>query len=129
MGRESRVVKVRKFVFENKQDFRLVYEAFVSRGSAERDKKQSKDDHRSEARILKQLKAISEPEGSEPVNGSLDLRMRILREPGLSIELPQVDFKRLQEYVENCQWSAGIVDVIADLEDKLDTAEKINSEE
>ena len=116
----------RRFTFSNKQEFRLVYEAFVTRGSSDRDKKQSKEDHRSEAKILKQLKSISEPEGNEPINGSPDLRMRTLREDGLSIELEQPDFRRLQEYVEGCQWSAGIVDIITDLEDKLDSAEKVS---
>lgn len=126
MGRESRLPRMkRRFTFSTKQEFRLVYEAFISRGSAERDKKQTKEDHRSEAKILKQLKSISEAEGPEPINGNLDMRMRALREDGLSIELDQSDYKRLIEYFDNTQWSAGLTDVIVELSDKLDTAEKV----
>lgn len=126
MGREARLPRMkRRFTFSTKQEFRLVYEAFISRGSAERDKKQTKEDHRSEAKILKQLKSISEAEGPEPINGNLDMRMRALREDGLSIELDQSDYKRLIEYFDNTQWSAGLTDVIVELSDKLDTAEKV----
>jgi len=126
VGRESRLPRMkRRFTFSTKQEFRLVYEAFISRGSAERDKKQTKEDHRSEAKILKQLKSISEAEGPEPINGNLDMRMRALREDGLSIELDQSDYKRLIEYFDNTQWSAGLTDVIVELSDKLDTAEKV----
>jgi hypothetical protein len=126
MGRESRLSRMkRRFTFSDKQEFRLVYEAFVTRGSSDRDKKYSKEDHRSEARILKVLKSISEPDGPEPINGSPDLRMRVLRGNNLSIELEQNDFKRLCEYFDNTQWAAGLTDVIVDLSDRLDTAEKV----
>ena len=126
VGRESRLPRMkRRFTFSNKQEFRLVYEAFVTRGSSDRDKKQTKEDHRSEAKILKQLKMISEPDGPEPINSNLDLRMRVLNGFPATIELEQNDYKRLCEYVENTQWSAGLVDVIVELEDALDTAEKI----
>jgi hypothetical protein len=124
----------RRFTFpdsrEGRQYFRLVYEALVSRGSQRGDQRQSKDDHRSEARILKALKRISLPldDLPKPSDGQPDLRLRQLACPedgNAVIELEQPDWKRLCDYVEQTQWAAGLTDLVVDLEDALDAAEKI----
>lgn len=126
---------LRRFTFSpdktGRTRFRLVFEAFISRGTQKQDQRQSKEDHRSEARILSALKAISEPHPDAPVptEDALDTRLRVLRLGGGTLELEQPDFKRLQEYVESTQWTAGLTDVIVELEDALDSAEKLEKDE
>ena len=124
---------VRRFAFEDtatgRQQFRLVWDAFVNRGTPEQGQRQTKDDHRSEARVLRALKAISEPhpDAPAPAEDAPDLRMRRLHAGGGTLTLEQPDYKRLCEYVERAQWTAGLTDVVADLEDALDAAEKVES--
>lgn len=121
----------RRFAFDDtpagRQAFRLVWDAVLNRGNPEQGQRQSKDDHRSEARIVRALKAISEPHPDAPLppEDAPDLRMRRLRAGGGTLTLEQPDYKRLCEYVERAQWTAGLTDVIADLEDALDAAEKV----
>lgn len=104
--------------------FQLIFEAFYSRGSAPTEQRVSKEDRRSESRILRALKEISDPVGEEPKEGEIDRRLRTLKKEGGSLRLDQPDFSRLQRFVEQTQWQSGITDVVADLEDALETAEK-----
>lgn len=114
---------------QHKVYFRLLYEAFRSRGSAPDGKRVSKEEKRTDAKILRALKLVSEPIGEEPAAGELDGRTRkLLDVVGGALELEQPEFKRLQTYVEDTQWMAAMTDVAADLEDWLDTAEKVEPE-
>lgn len=120
----------RKITFDGSADhriyFRLLYDAFASRGTASRDKRFSSDDHRSDARILRAFKQLGEPIGEPPLEGELDARPRRLAAAG-TLELTQSDFKRLQGYCESTQWIAVMTDVAMDMEDWLDTAEKVTA--
>jgi len=82
----------------------------------------SKEDQRSESKIVRQLKGITIPAPSqpEPERGQPDLRARQLRDGGGEIELEQPEFKRLVEYIETMQWSGAITDDIADFLDSLE---------
>jgi len=126
------VQMMRRFEFRDDKAsrtwFRLLYEAFISRGSANREQRQTKDDHRSEARILKALKAISvpHPDAPDPDKDSPDTRLRVLQRGGGIIELEQPDWARLQKYVDETQWSSSLVDVVIALQDAMDVAEKVD---
>lgn len=110
----------------HKTYLRLIWIAFSSRGSASSDARVTKDDRRSDSRILRALKSIAEPVGDPPKDGELDGRPLQLRDGGGSIELEQPEFKRLQKYVEETQWAAAVTDVVADLEDWFEAdAEKV----
>lgn len=135
MGTEARAnekarTMIRRVTFAPGQAvyFRLTYEAFLSRGSSPTDKRVSKDDKRSEAKILRALKTVSDPVGEDPGEGKLDARLRVLKAGGGVLDLEHPDFKRLQQYVEDAQWMSGLTDIAADLEDWLDTAEKVEPE-
>lgn len=133
MGYESRrnqkeSAMIRRVVLDgsatHKLYFRLILEAFLTRGSAARDEKVTKEERRSDGKILRGLKAISDPVGDEPKDGEMDGRPRALAATGGVIEMEQPEFKRLQMFVERTQWQSGVSDVSTDLEDWLDTAEK-----
>ncbi len=119
--------KLRRLTFTDQTlMFRLLYEGFISRGSS-RERRVSPDEKRSEARILRALKAISEPVGAEPAEGEPDLRQRRLLEAGGVLEVKQGDFTRLQKYIEQMQSPAALADVAQDLEVFLESAEKIDA--
>ncbi len=107
--------------------FRLLAEAFRSRGSAPADRRISKEEKRTDATILRAIKAISDPVGEAPAAGDLDLRPRALKPEGGVIELDQPAFKRLHTYCEENQWVSSLADVATDLDDWLDSAEKVES--
>ena len=116
----------------DKADVGMIYEAFLNRGAPQRDARQSKEDHRSEARIKRALDAITSPRELEhqvaPEPGALDLRPRILKPGTQKLVLEQPDFARLLRYVEECQWMPHVVDRAVDLADRLDAAEKVEPE-
>lgn len=104
--------------------FRLLFDAFRSRGSAPPDRRVSRDEKRADDKILRGLKAISEPVGGCPGEGELDVRPRTLRAGGGVMALEQHVYRQLQGYVEETQWMPQLSDVALELEDWLDTAEK-----
>src|SRR6266487_1488526 len=113
---------LRRFVFDDsslgRQQFRLVWDAFANRGNPEQGTRQTREDHRSESRIARALKAISEPHPDAPVpsEDAPDLRMRRLLHGGGALILEQPDYKRLLDYVERAQWTSSLTDIVADLE-------------
>ena len=121
----------RRFTFPDTDQGRLWfwygYLALARRGDPAQGTKQSKADHRSEAKIVRALNAISEPlPGSvPPLAGMPDNRVRGLKTGAWVIALEQPDFKRLQDYLEATQWDATLTADLADLQDALETAEKI----
>jgi hypothetical protein len=123
---------IRRFHFddtpEGRQRFRFAFEALLTRGTPKADQRQSKEDHRSEARILRALKAISDPhpDAPPPTDGQPDLRMRVLKSGGGTLELQQPDYKRLQDYVQETQWATPLIDLVVDFEDQFDAAEKVD---
>ena len=116
----------------DKADVGMIYEAFLNRGAPSRDARQSKEDHRSEARIKRALDTITTPRELEhqvaPAPGALDVRPRMLKSGKQRLVLAQPDFARLLRYVEECQWMPHVVDRAVDLADRLDAAEKIEPE-
>lgn len=106
--------------------FRLLFDAFASRGSAPRDSRVSKEDKKADSRILKALKAISDPIGEEPEDGAPDGRFRKLKPEGGTLELEQKpEFARLVKFCEEAQWSSAVTDAADELEQLLDAAEKV----
>lgn len=112
---------------EHRIYFRLLYEAFRSRGSAAQDARVSKEDKRSDAKLLRALKSVSDPVGEAPPDGELDARLRALKPEGGILALEQPEFKRLQTYCDTTQWMSAVTDVAADLDDWLDSAEKVDA--
>lgn len=106
--------------------FRMLYEAYRSRGSAAPETRVSSADRRSDGKILKALKGIGQPIGDAPIDGELDLRPLTLRSGGGTIALEQPEFALLQKYVENTQFVSALADLQCDLDDWLDAAERIS---
>ncbi len=107
--------------------FHLLYEAFRSRGSAAPETRVSKEEMRTDAKILRALKTVSGPIGDPPPAAAVDTRLRALKPEGGVVTLEQPEFKRLQTYVEATQWTSTATDVAVALMDWLDTAEKVES--
>lgn len=112
---------------QHKLYFKLIFEAFRSRGSAPPDQRVPKAERRMENKILRQLKSISEPVGEAPKDGDPDMRALQLSGTGGVMELEQPEFARLQKFIEDTQWQSLVSDVETDLEDWFDTAEKVDS--
>lgn len=117
-----------KFDPAKKLYFRMVYPAFITRGSAPQDKRVSEEEVRSDARILKALKTISDPIGDLGAEEELDGRPRSLKLEGGVLTLSQPDFTRLSTYLKSTQWMSASADVAVDLIDWFDTADKIEKE-
>lgn len=111
---------------QHKQFFRLIFEAFRSRGSAEPGQRVAKADRRMESRILRALKAIGTPIGEAPADGDPDLReWHLLETEGGTLTLEQPEFAKLQKFIEETKWQSLVSDVETDLEDWFDAAEKV----
>ena len=123
--KDAKATRRLQFTSEHKVLFRLLLDAFITRGS-QRDRRVTPEDKRSEARILRALKSVSDPVGQEPAEGELDARERRLMDDGGTIELQGADFKRLQRYVEQAQTPCALADVADDLEQLLNHADKID---
>ncbi len=123
---------IRRLTFDGRPEhrvfFRMLYEAFRSRGSAKPDTRVSKEEKRTDARILKALKQVSDPTGEEPKEHELDTRLRVLHKDGGVVDLEQPEFKRLQTYCDETQWVSVLTDLSSDLEDWLDTAAKVEND-
>lgn len=119
--------KTRRLVFTDQALlFQLLYESFLTRGS-NRDRRVSIEDKRSEARILRALKEVSEPVGPDQQPGALDTRTRKLTDGGGAIELEGKDYHRLLKYVQESQNPSGFADLADDLEQLLLNAEKVEA--
>lgn len=120
----------------DRRHYTLLCNALATRGSQSRDPRTgdlprlSKDEKRSDARIRQALwklgapdvmSEIPAPKGDEP-----DLRP--LKLTGGALILDQPDWTRLLAYVELSQWTVHFVSDGVELEDRLDGAEKIDSE-
>lgn len=93
----------------------------VNERSGERgESKKSIDDQRSEGKIIRAIKLITDPVGPDPERGYPDLRERILKKGGGILELDQTEYKRLQDYIGNMQWGGSVTDVAFDLLDRLE---------
>jgi hypothetical protein len=120
----------RRIVFDwaipaDRVHFNLLQQAFSTRGSAQPGMRVTSEERRSESKILRRFKACGQPIG-EVAEGEPDMRLielnKLTPQP---FELEQPEFKRLQKYVLEGQWAPGLTDVVADLEDRLETAEKV----
>ena len=105
--------------------FTLLREAFLSRGNPKPEERQTKEDYRAEAKIKKQLDALSDPTGDAPATVP-DTRPRVLKAETVDLRLEQPEFARLQRYVDSAQWTPHVVDLVMELADRLDAAEKRN---
>lgn len=118
----------RKVTFSDshKVFFKLIWDAFRSRGVVRpEDRRVSQADRREERRILQALKAISDPVGDPPKDDDPDVRPRVLKPGGGVLALDVPEFTRLLKYVSESQWSSGVADLACDLEDWLESADKI----
>lgn len=133
---------------KDRAHFRILIDAFMQRPQPNPNDRrvQSPEDRRSERRLKHVLMTASETDyrvKGEPVgewsetvdaaefmkpreeNEYLDRRPRRLRAGKQKIVLDQADWSRLVKLVADNDWQPHAVDVAADVEDRLDAAEKI----
>lgn len=100
-------------------DFRIAYEAFRAR-----DPQRAKDERKILAEIQRALEAVSDPVGDLPPEADLDMRMRALKKTGGTIRIGQKPFERLEAYVTETPFQAGMSVAVEDFLDRWGTAEK-----
>ena len=104
-------------------DFRMAYETFRGRDPA----KIEKGDRRYLAELQRALEAVSDPIGELPDDIELDLRMRKLKAEGGTVTLGQKAWEKLDSWVEDTPFQAGLSVAIEDFRDRWSAAEKLES--
>lgn len=121
-------MKIRIFEFpptmNGRSDFRLAYEAFRSRDPA----KCVKEERQWLAQIQRALEAVSEPVGDLPDDADLDARFRKLAKDGGSVRITQKAHEKLENYLEECQFMAGVSAQVEDFRDRWGQAAKAESD-
>jgi hypothetical protein len=115
------ITRVFKFAAnaDGRVDFRIAYEAFRAR-----DPQKIKDERKLLAEIQRALEAVSEPVGDLPEASDLDMRMRTLKKSGGTIRLAQRTFDRLEAFVNETPFQAGMSVAVEDFLDRWSAAEK-----
>lgn len=108
--------------------FQMLCTALLTRGSAEPSTRVSTEERRLDGKVLRQIKAISDPIGAEPKIGEQDQRARELKETGGTLNLTQTEWKHLEKYIEQTQWVAAVTDILLDFEEWFSAAEKVETE-
>lgn len=109
---------------KGRTDFRLAYESYRSRDP----QKITKDERRHLAELQRELERISDPIGDLPDDVDMDLRQRKLKADGGFIALSQRTFEKLEGYIDEAPFMAGLSVQVEDFRDRLSAAEKVESE-
>ncbi len=117
-------MKTRTFTFTPDQpgraDFRLAYEAIRSRDP----QKCTGSERQWIEQIQRALESVSDPVGDLPDDAEFDLRFRKLRPEGGTITLTQKAHEKLESYLEEALFQAGLSIAVADFRDRWGQAEK-----
>lgn len=131
MGKEARAHEQTRrtlaFDADDAVRFKLLYQAFLTRGSRKDERPLTLEERKSEGRILAQLKAISDGIGQEPKPGEPDGRMRELSDAGGSVTLDGPDYARLLRYVRDHQVPVAFMDAYLDLEQFVADAQEADA--
>lgn len=122
-------MKMRRFVcpptLAGRQDFRLLYETFRGRDP----EKCAKDERPYLAVVQRALERISDPMGELPAEAEFDLRLRRLHADGGTIDVSQKVFTKMQDWIDEGKFQAGLSVQVEDLRDRLEQAEKYDDDD
>lgn len=111
---------------DGRADFRLLYESFRSR-----DPQKCVGDERTHlAAMQRQLEAVSDPVGELPAEAeeALDARMRKLKPEGGTIKLPAKVYEKLEKFVDETPFQAGVSLAVEGLKDRMAVAPKVEAD-